>query len=140
MFLSQSIAVGESKVVLTGGADNMSQAPYAVRNVRFGAPLGASIAFEDTLWTGLIDTHCKLPMALTAEKLGAQFKVTREEVDDFSLRSQTLWKKGKHYIILSKHHTRVNFSYEINNSYSHSHVITFNYFHETLTLDPISNY
>lgn len=85
--------------MLTGGADNMSQAPYIVRDVRFGAPLGANINFEDSLWTGLIDTHCKLPMALTAEKLGAQFNITREEVDNFSLRSQTLWKKGKHCII-----------------------------------------
>lgn len=91
----QSILTGESKVVLTGGADSMSQAPYAVRNVRFGVPLGSNIAFEDTLWTGLIDTHCKLPMGLTAEKLGAMFKVTRQEVDEFSLRSQVLWKKGK---------------------------------------------
>ncbi|XP_065205028.1 3-ketoacyl-CoA thiolase, mitochondrial-like [Planococcus citri] len=91
---SQSILVGESKVVLTGGADNMSQAPYVVRNVRFGAPLGANIEFEDSLWTGLVDSYCKLPMALTAEKLGAQFSISREEVDKFALRSQQLWKKA----------------------------------------------
>lgn len=73
----------------------MSQAPYVVRNVRFGAPLGANIEFEDSLWTGLVDSHCKLPMALTAEKLGAKFNISREEVDKFALRSQQLWKKGK---------------------------------------------
>ncbi len=73
----------------------MSQAPYIVRDVRFGAPLGANIVFEDSLWTGLTDSYCKLPMGLTAEKLGAQFKLTRKEVDEFALRSQTLWKKGK---------------------------------------------
>lgn len=92
---SQSILSGESRIVLTGGADNMSQAPYVVRNLRFGAPLGSKIDFEDTLWTGLIDTHCKLPMGLTAEKLGAQFKINRPDVDDFALRSQTLWKKAQ---------------------------------------------
>lgn len=74
----------------------MSQSPYVVRNVRFGAPLGAKIDFEDSLWTGLADSYCNLPMALTAEKLGAQFAITREEVDKFALRSQNLWKKGIH--------------------------------------------
>lgn len=80
--------------MLTGGADNMSQAPYTVRNVRFGAPLGSNIAFEDTLWVSMFDSHCKLSMGLTAEKLGAQFKLTREEVDEFALQSQIRWKKG----------------------------------------------
>lgn len=70
----------------------MSQSPYAVRNIRFGTPLGVSPILEDTLWHGLTDTYCKLPMALTAEKLGEKVNVTRDESDQFSLRSQTLWK------------------------------------------------
>lgn len=72
----------------------MSQAPHVVRNARFGLPLGAPTVFEDSLWTGLTDTFCKLPMALTAEKLAEVYKVTRKEVDEYALRSQTLWKKG----------------------------------------------
>lgn len=94
----QSILVGDSEVVLTGGTDNMSQAPFSVRNIRFGTSLGTKIEFEDTLWTGLTDTHCGLPMALTAEKLGEQFSVTREECDKFAYRSQQQWKKGKRMI------------------------------------------
>lgn len=74
----------------------MSQSPHVVRNARFGIPLGVPYAFEDTLWTGLTDTFCKLPMALTAEKLAELYKVTRQEVDEFALRSQTLWKAGKY--------------------------------------------
>lgn len=85
-------------MVLTGGVDNMSQAPHVVRNARFGIPLGASYVFEDSLWTGLTDTHCKLPMALTAEKLAEVYKVTRQEVDEYALRSQTLWKQGNSHI------------------------------------------
>ncbi|KAK9497695.1 hypothetical protein O3M35_004370 [Rhynocoris fuscipes] len=92
---AQNILVGEASVVLTGGVDNMSQAPYAVRNIRFGAPLGSKIEFEDTLWVGLTDTYCGLPMGLTAEKLAAQYKIPRNEVDEYSLRSQTLWKKAQ---------------------------------------------
>ena len=74
----------------------MSQAPYAVRNVRFGAPpLGTPMHFEDTLWEGLSDTYCKFAMGQTAENLAAKYKIPRDEVDEFGLRSQQLWKKGK---------------------------------------------
>ncbi|KAL1114927.1 hypothetical protein AAG570_007750 [Ranatra chinensis] len=90
---AQNILTGEAKVVLTGGVDNMSQAPYAVRNIRFGSPLGTPLEFEDTLWAGLTDTYCKLPMALTAEKLAEKYNIGREEVDKFALRSQMMWKK-----------------------------------------------
>ncbi|XP_071454509.1 3-ketoacyl-CoA thiolase, mitochondrial [Hetaerina americana] len=91
---AQNILVGESKIVLTGGTDNMSQAPHMVRNVRFGVPLGSQMELEDSLWTSLTDTYCKLPMALTAEKLAEQYSIPREETEKYSLRSQTLWKKA----------------------------------------------
>lgn len=86
--------MGVANISLTGGTDNMSQAPYSVRNIRFGSPLGVSPVLEDSLWLGLTDTYCKLPMALTAEKLGAQCGITKDEVDNFALRSQQLWKAG----------------------------------------------
>ncbi|KAL7291316.1 hypothetical protein TKK_0014918 [Trichogramma kaykai] len=89
---AQSITTKEAHIVLTGGAENMSQMPFVVRNTRFGTTLGQKYEYEDSLWLGLMDTHCGLPMGLTAEKLGDQFKVTREEVDDFALRSQHAWK------------------------------------------------
>ncbi|XP_076281921.1 yippee interacting protein 2 [Lasioglossum baleicum] len=89
---AQSILTGESKIVLTGGTDNMSQTPYVVRNVRFGTMLGQKYEFEDALWLGLLDTYCNLPMGMTAEKLGAQYGLKRQEVDQFALRSQQLWK------------------------------------------------
>ncbi|XP_049960477.1 3-ketoacyl-CoA thiolase, mitochondrial-like [Schistocerca serialis cubense] len=91
---AHNILVGDSKVVLTGGTDNMSQAPYAVRNIRFGAPLGARIEFEDTLWVGLTDTYCNLSMALTAENLAEKYKIARQDVDKYSLRSQMQWKNA----------------------------------------------
>ncbi|KAJ8979736.1 hypothetical protein NQ317_004723 [Molorchus minor] len=89
------INAGVAKVALTGGIENMSAAPYSVRNIRFGIPLGTSPVMEDSLWIGLTDSYCKLPMALTAEKLGEQYKLTRDEVDEFSLRSQKLWKAAQ---------------------------------------------
>lgn len=89
---AHNILMGDSKIVLTGGAENMSQAPFVVRNVRFGTALGQKYEFEDSLWVGLLDTYCNLPMGLTAEKLGAQYKLKREEVDQFALNSQQRWK------------------------------------------------
>ena len=82
------IQLGESRLVLAGGTESMSQAPFAVRGTRFGVALGAKVDYEDTLWSGLTDEHIKMPMGNTAEKLGEQYKVTRADVDAFGMRSQ----------------------------------------------------
>jgi acetyl-CoA acyltransferase 2 len=70
----------------------MSQAPHLVRNMRFGTKLGLEIKLEDTLWEGLTDTHVKIPMAITAENLAEQHKISREECDRYALQSQQRWK------------------------------------------------
>lgn len=92
---AQDIILGAAKVALTGGVDNMSQAPFVARNVRFGTVLGQNYGLEDSLWAGLTDTYCKLPMAMTAENLGTKYNISREKVDEFSLRSQKNWQKGQ---------------------------------------------
>lgn len=83
--------MGDSKVVLTGGSDSMSLCPYAVRNIRFGTRLGADLGLEDMLWASLTDLHCKTPMGVTAENLADKYKITRQDADDFALRSQKNW-------------------------------------------------
>lgn len=70
----------------------MSQAPYCVRNVRFGTKLGSDIKLEDSLWAGLTDQHVQLPMAMTAENLAVKHKISREECDKYALQSQQRWK------------------------------------------------
>jgi len=89
---AQEIALGDAKVALCGGTENMSLAPYAVRGVRFGTRLGVDLKMEDTLWSGLSDTYCNLPMALTAENLAEQYKITRQDADDYALQSQKRWQ------------------------------------------------
>jgi acetyl-CoA acyltransferase 2 len=79
VFGAQEIALGDAKVALCGGTENMSLAPYAVRGIRFGTRLGVDLKLEDTLWSGLSDTFCQLPMALTAENLADQYKISRQE-------------------------------------------------------------
>uniref|UniRef100_U3K2W5 Acetyl-CoA acyltransferase 2 n=1 Tax=Ficedula albicollis TaxID=59894 RepID=U3K2W5_FICAL len=84
----QEICLNESEVVLCGGAESMSQAPYAVRKVRFGTRLGAELKLEDTLWEALTDTHVKIPMAVTAENLAAKYSISREDCDRYALKTQ----------------------------------------------------
>lgn len=92
---AQEIMLGESEIVLAGGTENMSQAPFAVRDVRFGTALGKPIQLEDTLWGGLTDTYTGMPMAITAENLAAQYNLSREDCDNYALQSQTRWKTAQ---------------------------------------------
>ncbi len=87
----QEILVGDSEVVLTGGVDNMSAAPYVVRDIRFGTKLGTNPVLEDIMWGSLSDSYCNTPMGVTAENLAVKYNLTREEVDAFALRSQQMW-------------------------------------------------
>ena len=84
---SKKIYLGEGEVVLAGGVESMSQAPYVVRNARWGIKYGSS-EFEDTLNQGLTDIYVELPMGLTAENLADQYKISREEQDNWAAISQ----------------------------------------------------
>jgi acetyl-CoA acyltransferase 2 len=85
--------LGESKVVLAGGAENMSQCPLSAygQHSRFGVKLGGGLNLVDTLWAALTDNHTKMPMGVTAENLAKQFSMTREELDEFAAHSQAAW-------------------------------------------------
>src|SRR5438309_779929 len=84
---AQMIQLGESKIALAGGMESMSQAPHVIRGARWGLGLGEG-KMEDSLMVALLDTHCGLYMAQTAEKYGGQQGITREQQDGFGLRSQ----------------------------------------------------
>ncbi|XP_069133039.1 3-ketoacyl-CoA thiolase, mitochondrial-like [Argopecten irradians] len=92
---AQEIMLGESEIVLAGGTESMSQAPFAVRDIRFGTTLGKPIQLEDTLWGGLTDTYTKMPMAITAENLAMQYNISREDCDEYALQSQSRWKQAQ---------------------------------------------
>jgi acetyl-CoA acetyltransferase family protein len=84
---AQRLLLGEATMVLAGGMENMTQAPFVIRGLRNGLRLGGG-ALEDSLMAGLTDSYCTLPMAMTAEKLAEQYGVTRKEADLYALRSQ----------------------------------------------------
>ncbi|MGH0139686.1 UNVERIFIED_CONTAM: hypothetical protein FKN15_036855 [Acipenser sinensis] len=89
---AQEICLKESEVVLCGGSESMSQAPYAVRNIRFGTKFGVDLKMEDTLWAGLTDLHVKIPMGITAENLAVQYEISREDCDKYAHKTQQRWK------------------------------------------------
>jgi acetyl-CoA C-acetyltransferase/acetyl-CoA acyltransferase 2 len=85
------IETDQADVVLAGGTESMSQAPFVLRGARFGVPLGKTPAMEDLLWSALTDSYCGLPMALTAEKLAEQHRIGQEAVDEYAVSSQRRW-------------------------------------------------
>jgi acetyl-CoA acyltransferase 2 len=91
---AQQILLDESKAVLAGGGESMSQAPHVLRGARWGLKLGPPSQLEDLLWESLTDPQCGFSMAQTAENLAEKYQLTRREVDEFALRSQQLAKQA----------------------------------------------
>ena len=91
---AQQILLDESKVVLAGGAESMSQAPHVVRGARWGIRLGPAAPLEDSLWEALKDPNCGFSMAETAENLADKYQLKRQDVDQVALRSQQMAKKA----------------------------------------------
>lgn len=85
----QEIQSGNAHVVLTGGTENMSQAPYAVRNTRFGVKYGTEPKLEDTLAAGLVDRYpSAVPMGITAENLSSKYNISRADCDKHAAQTQ----------------------------------------------------
>ena len=95
---AEEILLGEAELVLAGGTENMSEAPYVVRSARWGARLGHS-EFEDTLWMALNDGYANMGMAITAENLAAKYDIRRKAVDDYAytsqMRTKAAWDTGR---------------------------------------------
>jgi acetyl-CoA acetyltransferase family protein len=95
---AQMIQLDEAKIVLAGGMEAMSQAPFVIRG-RDGFTLAPGGKLEDSLMVALLDSYCNLYMANTAELLGSEFGITREMQDEFALRSQqkadAAYKEGR---------------------------------------------
>ncbi|WP_421951191.1 acetyl-CoA C-acetyltransferase [Pelagibacterium sp.] len=84
---AQQIGLGDADIVLAGGQESMSQAPHAV-HLRSGTKLG-DVSFIDTVMSdGLTDAFGKMAMGVTAENVVRQCGLTRQQQDQFSLRSQ----------------------------------------------------
>lgn len=84
----QSIACGESDIVIAGGTENMSQAPYLLMDARWGMRMGDGAVIDSMTSDGLTDVFNKYHMGVTAENIAEQFGITREDQDLLAVASQ----------------------------------------------------
>ncbi|HFI0355365.1 TPA: acetyl-CoA C-acetyltransferase [Streptococcus suis] len=88
LLAAQSIMLGDNDVVVAGGIEIMSQAPYLSKSSRFGSKLG-HISLEDSMLTdGLTDAFNDYHMGITAENVAERYQISREEQDTFAYSSQ----------------------------------------------------
>lgn len=85
---ARMIQTGDADVVIAGGMENMSMAPYVLKQARFGYRMGnapmVDTMVNDALWDYFNDYH----MGITAENICEQWRITREELDQFAANSQ----------------------------------------------------
>jgi acetyl-CoA C-acetyltransferase len=85
---SQMIRAGDVDVVVAGGMENMSRAPYLVPSARFGAQMGNAELVDSMIQDGLWDAFNDIHMGITAENLAERYAISREEQDEFAAASQ----------------------------------------------------
>ena len=88
MMAAQAIKAGDADIVVAGGMESMSMAPYALRQARWGARMGNGELVDLMIYDGLTDVFGQVHMGLTAEKVAEKLGITREDQDRLSLRSQ----------------------------------------------------
>lgn len=85
---AQLISLGDAECIVAGGMESMSQAPYVLKNHRWGARMGNTEVVDVMVNDGLTDVFNKYHMGITAENLAEKYNITREEQDEFSAQSQ----------------------------------------------------
>ncbi|MCS6896425.1 MAG: thiolase family protein [Nitrospira sp.] len=87
MMASQIIGLGEAKVVVAGGMENMTRAPYLLEKARQGYRLGHAELVDSLVKDGLWDVYHQFHMGKGGELCAARYRLSREELDDFALES-----------------------------------------------------
>lgn len=85
---AQSILLGDSDVVVVGGTENMSRAPYILPDFRFGGRMGDGKIIDTMLHDGLHDAFHDYHMGVTAENIAEKYGISREEQDNLAFESQ----------------------------------------------------
>jgi acetyl-CoA C-acetyltransferase len=85
---ARAIASGDAEIVACGGTENMSASPYLAQGQRWGARMGDATLTDGMIRDGLWDIFNDYHMGVTAENVAEQWKLSREELDEFALASQ----------------------------------------------------
>ena len=88
------IAAGDADIIVAGGMENMTMAPYMLRNGRYGYRMGNATIEDAMIKDGLTDAFHNYHMGITAENICEQWGLTREELDEFAAWSQNKWEKA----------------------------------------------
>jgi len=92
---AQFIMLGDADVILAGGTESMSNAPYLLKKARFGHKMGHGEIIDSMISDGLTDAFNNYHMGITAENIAEQWNLTREEQDEFALKSQLKTEKAQ---------------------------------------------
>lgn len=85
---AQSILAGDNEIVVAGGTEVMSQAPYVMNDARWGARMGDTKMVDTMLKDGLMDAFNDIHMGMTAENIVEKYGFTREQQDELAVMSQ----------------------------------------------------
>ena len=88
------IAAGDADIIVAGGMENMTMAPYMLRNGRYGYRMGNATIEDAMIKDGLTDAFKNYHMGITAENICEQWGLTREELDEFAAWSQNKCEKA----------------------------------------------
>ncbi|MCG8579585.1 MAG: acetyl-CoA C-acetyltransferase [Bacteroidales bacterium] len=91
---AQAIKAGDAELIIAGGAENMSQAPYILPKARTGYRMGDGTLVDTMVYDGLTDIFNNYHMGITAENLADKYNLTREEQDTFATESQNKAEKA----------------------------------------------
>ena len=87
MLAAQSIKAGDNKIVVAGGTESMSNAPYLARGVRWGTKFGDARLLDAMIADGLWDAYHNYHMGITGEHIAQKFGIGRKEADQFAYES-----------------------------------------------------
>ena len=85
---AQAVASGAAEVVIAGGMEHMTRAPYLLRNARWGQRMGHSEMVDSMVCDALWDCYYDCHMGVTAERVATEYGISRQEQDEFAARSQ----------------------------------------------------
>jgi acetyl-CoA C-acetyltransferase len=94
MFAAQAIRLGEAQVVVAGGMENMSRAPYLLTRARQGYRMGHGELLDSMILDGLWDIYGDKHMGVYGDRCAQECKLTRQDQDDFAVRSFTRARKA----------------------------------------------
>ena len=92
---AQIILLGDADIILAGGTESMSNAPYLLPSNRWGARMGDGTVVDHMISEGLSDAFNKYHMGITAENVSEQFGITREMQDELAVTSQNRAEKAQ---------------------------------------------